>query len=259
MVAEFVKRYPSVSAGAVAYFFLGFTLPFALIGSWEKFTGDRVPDWLAKRGWTLMGAIAAWLAFTFILALVVAFVVYLIFKCWLPPLFPKTISTKPKPSRDLKILFALTGLNSERYDDSAQYLLPRFTYNTGLGFSPEIEVKANLEVWDDDSLRKKEYPGVWYDSGSRSKRFTSGDSAELVLGLVGDEGMVACEYSASTVSGVNLGSKLTELKGKKFFVRVAFIARTDKDVLSEPEQWFLVITGPEPKYVGLIKPPSHIW
>jgi hypothetical protein len=166
---------------------------------------------------------------------------------------------EPKTFDTSNLSFELTGLNFERCDDGTQFMLPRFTYNTGLGVSPEIEVKANLEVWDDDSLRMKEYPGVWYDSKSRSKRFTSGDSANLILGLVSDEGMVAHEYSALTVSGVNLGSKLTELKGKRFYVRVAFIARTDKDVLFEPTKWFGVEAGPKPQFVGLLKPPSNIW
>jgi len=48
-----------------------------------------------------------------------------------------------KTSDAPKISFEPTKLSFERYADNAQYMLPRFTYNTGVGPSPEIEVKAN--------------------------------------------------------------------------------------------------------------------
>jgi hypothetical protein len=139
-------------------------------------------------------------------------------------------------------------------------MLPRFKYKTGVGHSPKIEVKANLTVWDDDSLRLDEYPGVWHLSKIRSKRFSSGDSADLVLGLASDKGMVGYEYNVSkTANGKELSPKLTELNGKQFYVLVVFIGRTDEDVLFEKRQWFGVIAGPKPKFIGLLRPPSHIW
>src|SRR5437588_7357213 len=123
-------------------------------------------------------------------------------------------------------------------------MLPRFKYQTGVGRSPKIEVKASLTVWDDDSLRMDEYPGVWHGSKIRSKRFSSGDFADLVLGLVRDEGVVAYEYNVSkTANGTELSPKLTELNGKRFYVLVVFIGRTDEDVLFEKRQWFGVIAG----------------
>jgi hypothetical protein len=261
MVNEFIKRYPFLSAGLAIYSFLVSWL-ISLIGLWEKFSSDKIPAWLSKRGWTLMGALAAWLGASLVLTVVLVLLLFLILRYGFPSFYLKTIRHKepePKSPDTSNLSFELTGLNFERCDDGTQYMLPRFTYNTGIGVSPEIEVKANLEVWDDDSLRMKEYPGVWHGSNARSQRLSSGDSADLILGLVSDEGMVAHEYANLTVSGVKLGHKLTELKGKRFYVRIAFIARADKDVLFEPKQWFGVEAGPAPKFVGLLKPPSHIW
>jgi hypothetical protein len=262
MVKEFIKRYQFISAGLAIYSFLVSCL-VSLIGLWEKFSSDKIPDWLSKRGWTLMGAVAAWLGAALVLTVVLVFLLYLILRYGFPSFYLKTIQHKepePKTFDASKVSFELTGLNSEQYDDGVQYMLARFTYNTGVGPSPKIEVKANLEVWDDDSLRFKDYPGVWHGSKLRSKRFSSGDSADLVLGLVSDKGIVAYEYNIlKTASGTKLDPKRTEINSKRFYIRVVFIARTDKDVLLEPRQWFGVEAGAEPKFAGLLKPPSHIW
>lgn len=156
--------------------------------------------------------------------------------------------------------FELVGLNSERYNDGVQYMLPRFKYTTGIGHPPKVEIKANLKIFDDSSRRMHEFSGVWHRSKVRSKKFSAGDSGDLVLGLIRNEGMVAYEYNVlRTVNGTELSPKVTELDGTRFYVLVVFIARTDRDILLfEKRQWFGINAGPEPKFIGLLKQPSHL-
>src|SRR5207253_2545558 len=109
-------------------------------------------------------------------------------------------------------------------------------------------------------MRMKEFPGVWHGSKLRSKRFTSGDYADLVLGLVKDTGMTVYEYNIiKTSNGTELSPKLTELDGTRFYILVVFTGRTANEIkLFEERQWFGVNTGAEPKFIGLLKPPDHL-
>jgi len=178
---------------------------------------------------------------------------------WLDPATDKqkeeTAVTDP-----FNISFELTGLNYDRYGDGVKSMLPRFKYKTAPGYSPRVEVKANIRIFDDSSMRMHEFPGVWHRSKVRHKKFSSGDSGDLLLGLVRDEGIVACEYNViKTLNGADLSPNLTELDGKRFYILVVFIMRTDKDiVLPDKRQWFGIVAGPEPRYTGLVKQPPHL-
>jgi hypothetical protein len=94
MVKEFIRRYPLVTAGAGIFFNLGFVLPFALFNIWDKFSEDKVPIWIARRGWTMTGAIAIWLGGALVLSLLLVLVLYLVSKyCLTSTTTPLTASS----------------------------------------------------------------------------------------------------------------------------------------------------------------------
>jgi hypothetical protein len=157
--------------------------------------------------------------------------------------------------------FELTGITFEDYDENVQFVLARLKYKTGIGYSPKVEVKANLTIFDDASLRLPEFAGAWHGSTVRSKRFSNGDSADIVLGLVGGNEMVGYEYRVSKIGGVTFNGSLTDVPGKEFYVQAVFIARTRTDddiVLFETTQWFKIEAGEKPTCVSITQP-SHLW
>ena len=142
--------------------------------------------------------------------------------------------------------------NLRQGERNLRVALARFQYKTPPGPSPKVEVKANLMIFNDSSLLKHEYAGAWHSAIVQSKRFRSGDYADLVLALIGNKWIEAYEYDPKS-------PKCEKLKGTRFYIRANFTVRTETDLLTEQTQWFwLEAKGNASTLVGLLKQPEHI-
>lgn len=152
----------------------------------------------------------------------------------------------------------------DRYERNVRVALARFEYETTTGVARDLDVRAQITVFNDTSLCIPKYDAVWYGAGGRSKRFRSGDFDELILAVLTTNGMAAYEYNLEAYPedrGKYLCPRLNALIGEEFFLNTMLIGSQGKVVMFKERKWFSV--KPNDPFgaflVGLAKPPPHLW
>lgn len=150
----------------------------------------------------------------------------------------------------------------KEHEQNRMVALATFKYDTPIGFSPKVEVKAQLTIFDDVSLRMHEYYGVWHGSRIRSKLFKAGDTAELIVATLGNQSIGAYEYNLSkrlVDDSKYLTPNYTVLDGSRFYIKVLLIgiAAPDEQIIRKT-QWFGIDAGLTPRFIGLLKQPKHL-